>query len=106
MPRLSECYGIVTYMYFADHNPPHFHAVYGKCEALISVADGTVLGGELPRTATHLVEQWRAERQAEREANWELAKVPAALRAIEPLRQRRPRQQPVLVRQYRLERSA
>lgn len=30
VPRLSEFYGIVIYMYFSDHNPPHFHAIYGK----------------------------------------------------------------------------
>ena len=86
MPRLSEFYGIVIFMFFADHNPPHFHAVYGEYEALIVVADGTVLSGGLPRTAAHLVEQWRTERQAELEANWDLAQVPAELRTIEPLR--------------------
>lgn len=86
MPRLSEFYGIVIFMFFADHNPPHFHAVYGEHEAIIVVADGSVLSGWLPRTAAQLVEQWRTERQADLEANWDLAQVPAALRTIEPLR--------------------
>ena len=36
MPRLSEFYGIVIYMYFADHNPPHFHAIYAEHEAPIT----------------------------------------------------------------------
>lgn len=26
VPRLSEFYGIVVYMYWSDHHPPHFHA--------------------------------------------------------------------------------
>ena len=56
MPRLSEFYGIVIYMYFADHNPPHFHAIYGEHEALIAIDDGSVIGGDLPRTAARLVE--------------------------------------------------
>jgi hypothetical protein len=86
VPRLSEFYGIVIFMYFADHNPPHFHAVYGEHEALITVANGAVLSGGLPRTAAYLVEQRRTERQAELEANWDLAQVPAELRTIEPLR--------------------
>ncbi len=85
MPRLSEFYGIVIYMYFADHNPPHFHAIYGEHEALIAIGDGAVIGGGLPRTAARLVEQWRTERTRELWANWELAQVPAALGAIEPL---------------------
>ena len=37
VPRLSEFYGIVIYMYFADHNPPHFHAIYAEHEALIRI---------------------------------------------------------------------
>jgi len=35
MPRLSEFYGIAICMYFADHNPPDFHAIYAEHEALI-----------------------------------------------------------------------
>lgn len=53
VPRLSEFYGIVIYMYFADRNPPHFHAMYGEHEALIAIDDGAVIGGALPRTAAH-----------------------------------------------------
>src|SRR3954447_25448057 len=29
VPRISEFYGIVIEMYYADHPPPHFHARYG-----------------------------------------------------------------------------
>ena len=57
--ELSEFYGIVIYMYFADHNPPHFHAIYAEHEVLIRIHDGTTIRGELPRTAMRLVEQWR-----------------------------------------------
>jgi Domain of unknown function (DUF4160) len=59
VPRLCEFYGIFIYMYFADHNPPHVHAIYAEHEALIAIEDGSAIGGELPKTATHLVEQWR-----------------------------------------------
>ncbi len=46
-------------MFFADHNPPHFHAVYAEHEALVRIDNGTILRGDLPRTAAKLVEQWR-----------------------------------------------
>ena len=85
MPRLSEFYGIVIYMYFADHNPPHFHAIYAEHEALIRIDDGAPIGGELPRTAARLVEQWRQLHHGELVANWDLAREPSALRSIEPL---------------------
>ena len=28
MPRISEFYGILIYMYYQDHAPPYFHALY------------------------------------------------------------------------------
>lgn len=86
MPRLSEFYEIAIYMYFGDHNPPHFHAVYAEHEALVRIDDGSLLDGRLPRTARGLVEQWRLLHQAELSENWQLAQEPAALLAIEPLR--------------------
>lgn len=73
-------------MYFADHNPPHFHAIYAEHEALIAIEDGSAIGGELPKTATHLVEQWRVLHREELLANWTLAQEPSALLKIEPLR--------------------
>jgi hypothetical protein len=48
---LSEFYGIAIYMYFVDHNPPHFHAIYGGHEALVNIITGEILRGALPRTA-------------------------------------------------------
>lgn len=33
MPEISRFYGIIIRMYYEDHNPPHFHAVYGDDEA-------------------------------------------------------------------------
>jgi hypothetical protein len=30
MPELSRFLGIVIAMYFKDHNPPHFHVLYGE----------------------------------------------------------------------------
>jgi len=72
-------------MYFADHNPPHFHAIYAEHEALIRIDDGGTIRGDLPMTAARLVEQWRALHHDELLANWLLAQEPAALSGIEPL---------------------
>jgi hypothetical protein len=85
VPRLSEFYGIVIYMYFSDHNPPHFHAIYAGREALIRIEDGSIIGGGLPRTAGRLVEQWRQLHESELVENWRRAQEPATLSPIEPL---------------------
>ena len=82
---MSEFYGIVIYMYFADHNPPHFHAIYAEHEALVRIDDGSIVRGDLPRTAAKLVEQWRTLHGEELLNNWALAQEPAALNTIEPL---------------------
>ena len=65
MPRISAFYGIVIAMYYRDHAPPHFHAVYGEYEATIVIATLSVLTGELPRRALRLVEEWAQLHQAE-----------------------------------------
>ena len=86
MPRLSEFFGIVILMYFADHNPPHFHAVHGGEVALISIHDGRTLAGELGRTATELVERWRVLHRDELLSNWSAATELRPMKRIEPLR--------------------
>lgn len=72
-------------MYFSDHSPPHFHAIYAEYEAIVGIADGSIIRGELPGTAARLVEQWRALHEAELRQNWDLAQIPAALSGIAPL---------------------
>ncbi len=29
MPEICRFYGIIIYLYWMDHNPPHIHVVYG-----------------------------------------------------------------------------
>ncbi len=85
MPRISEFYGIAIYMYFSDHRPPHFHAMYGDDEAVVSIESGFVLRGDLPTRATRLVQAWARRHREELVNNWELAEQGRPLRPIEPL---------------------
>ena len=50
MPEISRFYGIVIYMYIADHNPPHFHIWYDDYKATMTITDG-IITGSLPRRA-------------------------------------------------------
>ncbi len=85
VPRISSFYGIVIAMYFDDHAPPHFHARYAEDEAQVSIADGELLQGSLPRRAHALVREWVELHRAELEADWELARQGRPLATIEPL---------------------
>lgn len=85
MPRISAFYGIVITMYFRDHDPPHFHAVYGEHQAQIVISSLEPLFGELPPRALRLVREWAALHRPELEANWERARAREPLANIEPL---------------------
>jgi hypothetical protein len=39
MPTISVFYGVVIQMFWRDHAPPHFHALYAEHEALIDLRD-------------------------------------------------------------------
>jgi hypothetical protein len=51
MPTIAYFYGIAIQMFYSDHNPPHFHARYGRARALVRISDGEIISGELPPTA-------------------------------------------------------
>ena len=73
-------------MYWQDHSPPHFHAIYAGSEAQIRISDGRILAGDLPATAARLVMEWTEVRRADLERNWLRAQLPDTLEPIEPLR--------------------
>lgn len=85
VPRLSSFYGIVVYMYWSDHPPPHFHAEYGDDQAVLAIADGSVVAGRLPRRAHRLVEEWRNLHLIELRAAWDRASEREEPGTIEPL---------------------
>jgi hypothetical protein len=65
MPKICEFFGIFIFMYYEDHNPPHFHARYGEYEALIQITPLGLLKGSLPPRALSLVMEWAAIYQKE-----------------------------------------
>ena len=52
MPTITWFYGIAIRMYFKDHPPPHFEAIYGEYEANVTIATGEVIAVRLPATAS------------------------------------------------------
>jgi len=85
MPRISEFFGIVISMFYKEHAPPHFHAIYGQSEAMIGIDPIQVIKGELPRRVQSLVFEWAAMVQPELRMNWELAEAKEPLKHISPL---------------------
>ena len=85
MPCVSAFFGIVIWMYYKDHQPPHFHAEYSGQEVLIVIGSGDVYQGQVSRRALRLVQEWEELHRAELLMNWELARQQQPLISIAPL---------------------
>lgn len=85
MPEIARFFGIVITMYFNDHNPPHFHAVYNEFEASLVIETLGILEGRLPAKALSLTVEWASLHQAELLENWESIRGVGTFRRIEPL---------------------
>ena len=85
MPRISEFFGISIYMYYNDHPPPHFHAIYGQFEATVRIDSIDILEGSLPHRAERLVFEWANLYKNELQIDWKLAEAKETMRRIPPL---------------------
>lgn len=71
MPEIARFYGIVIKIFFGDHPPPHFHAVYGEFLALFDMETLNLIEGDLPPRAHAMVTDWARIHQAELLRMWE-----------------------------------
>lgn len=85
VPVISTFYGILIRMFYNDHAPPHFHAVYGDFELRVGIRPIVVLTGEAPPRVQSMVLEWAALHQEELLADWELARQARPLDKIAPL---------------------
>ena len=65
MPEVSRFYGIVIQIYYGDHPPPHFHALYAGEVAKIAIETLQVIDGSIPKRALALVLDWTSIHQQE-----------------------------------------
>lgn len=85
MPEISRFYGIVIYMNYREHPPPHFHAKYQEQEVTVEILTGMV-EGKMSRRALRLLFEWNEMRQPELLDNWKRAQSRQELLKIEPLK--------------------
>ena len=86
MPEISRFFGITIKMFWDDHNPPHFHAIYGGYEVLIDIRTLAVFAGNFPPRALGLVIEWATMHQDDLLLVWRNAREHAPLCQIEPLK--------------------
>ncbi len=85
MLEISLFYGIRITMYWENHNPPHFHAEYADCKAVIDIQDGVAIKGYLPGRQLKIVLAWAEIHKDELMQNRELSKDGKLLNRINPL---------------------
>jgi hypothetical protein len=85
MPEISRFLGIVIYMYFNDHDPPHFHAKYNEFRGKVTIDDLRVIEGKLPRRVLALLLEWANEHRTELMANWNSLRDTGKYQKIKPL---------------------
>ena len=84
MPEISRFLGISIYIYYDEHNPPHFHAQYGDYSIIVEIKTG-IVRGNFPKIALRAVLDWHDLHKDELMKDWELAMVGSVLNKIEPL---------------------
>ena len=72
-------------MYFGDHNPPHFHAIYQEYTAEYDISTLTIINGSLPMRAHAMVLEWASIHRDELLENWKLAVEMKEIKKIDPL---------------------
>lgn len=85
MPTICSFYGIIIQMFWNDHAPPHFHAIYGEHEALIEIKTLKILRGEMPRRALSLILEWAFLHRSELLEDWILCEKKQNPKKINPL---------------------
>ena len=71
MPEIARFYGIVIKLFFGDHPPPHFHAVYGEHVGLFSIETLEMIEGDLPKRAKKLIIEWAKLNKTQLKEMWE-----------------------------------
>ncbi len=86
MPEISRFFGIIIRMYFGDHNPPHFHAIYQEDTAEYDINTLLTIRGKLPARAHAMVLEWASMHREELLEDWKLAVEKKEIKKIEPLK--------------------
>ena len=84
MPEISRFLGIVIYMYYKEHVPPHFHADYNEYSITVEIETG-VVEGKFPKRALRAVLEWLDIHKKDLIEDWVLALKRQSLNKIEPL---------------------
>ncbi len=84
MPEICRFFGIIIFMNYNDHDPPHFHAKYDDQEVTIEIKKG-IVKGHMSKRALRMLFEWSEINQEILMENWQLTRERKPLHKIPPL---------------------
>jgi hypothetical protein len=63
MPLIHSLEGIKIYIYYNDHLPPHFHALYAEFEVMVAIETLEIIKGKMPNKTFKKVLEWAKDNQ-------------------------------------------
>ncbi|MGO4838296.1 DUF4160 domain-containing protein [Rhizobiaceae sp. 2RAB30] len=70
MPTIGQIGNLKIQIFADDHNPPHFHVVTPEHQALVSIAELTIIRGELRSRDFSTVVEWAKAHIEELNHEW------------------------------------
>ena len=84
MGEISRFFGIVIGIFSRDHEPAHFHAVYGEYQVTVEIESGLV-HGEFPKRALRMILEWLELHKEEILDDWNLIQNGKQANKVAPL---------------------
>lgn len=84
MPEICCFYGIIIFMNYNEHDPPHFHARYEEQEVTIEIKSG-IVKGQMSKRGLRMLFEWSEIYHEELMENWRFARERKPIEKILPL---------------------
>ena len=85
MPYISMFFGVIIRMFYKEHSPPHFHAVYQGQKGVFDFDGNIVRGSMKSKTAKKLIKEWALLHREELMENWRNMEMGKQRNRIAPL---------------------
>lgn len=71
VPTIVRLGNVLIRLFADDHNPPHFHVVASGREAMVSLADFSVIAGSIDRQSLKVALEWATMNPERLQNEWD-----------------------------------
>lgn len=70
MPTIKKIGNIAIRVFSNDHNPPHFHIATPDHQAMVSIANFSIIQGAMDQSSFRIAVEWAKAHKEELENEW------------------------------------